>query len=766
MKGENINILKKSIRQRRAISSCLYENGSYNYSEEEKNKSKNSMKSFHRKTTSSYFCGSYLSSNLEDDLINNINIDQYLEKNKKEEKKEKENILLLNKDNNLDIFDNLSFHSFDSDNNKIEEEDLKKKKKKEIEKENKKNNNFVTFKNNLKNIKDKNERVTKSYLLALGMTKYQDRKEEYIPTVSVIEEEKSDVIDSKSEFSNKKKKINDNYFLVNSFLNKDNMLFLRKENKLKIKSILEKKNNCELKNKIKEENKNNTPKKKENQVIKLSCALNEIIIKNNIKEENKRKHLKKNKTLILNSFFNNEIKNTNEIINKKMNIESERKKNVFKNTENVGDNLIEKFKNKMGKQFQLFIKEKIRNSYASNFIKRRYNTENNVNKDKKSFKNKILRNKEKDKNNQTNKMDNNSKTYKYNNNFESTINSNLDINNNNYTIKKNENQVNYKFKSNIPIITRIEYRPWSKIPHLRQKIIERKEINSVSNINTNNSNNTNNNNNNTSNKNSAPNRKYISKYKNIPYKKNYSFTKEKRENKKDNKDNSKSMKQIKSINEALEIIRIERIKSKNKEKSSLKILNESNNSKKKHNKSSSSISKNVNSKSSRDKEKNNKITIKKANSGTFRNDITLKLIDEKTIKYPGNKKSTINVLNKYLKYEKKYNKINVLNQIEKTFDSEKSFFVIICEKITVFKNETSIQNKDIFIFKSILKFYRKQNRFIKIYGNENEPNVISIKNINTNKYNIYVVNMKNELFCLVPINELIFDFNAIILCKK
>ena len=226
------------------------------------------------------------------------------------------------------------------------------------------------------------------------------------------------------------------------------------------------------------------------------------------------------------------------------------------------------------------------------------------------------------------------------------------------------------------------------------------------------------------------------------------------------------MKQIKSINEALEIIRIERIKSKNKEKSSIKILNESNNSKKKHNKSSSSISKNINSKSSRDKEKNNKIAIKKANSGTFRNDITLKLIEEKTIKYPGNKRSTINVLNKFLKYEKKYNKINVLNQIEKTLDSEKSFFVIICEKITVFKNENSIQNKDIFIFKSILKFYRKQNRFIKIFGNENEPNVISIKNININKYNIYVVNMKNELFYLVPINELIFDFNAIILCKK
>ena len=87
MKEENMYILKKSMRQRRAISSNLFENGSYNYSEEEKNKSKNSIKSFHRKTTSSYFCGSYLSSNLEDGLLNNIKKDPiYLDKSKKEEK--------------------------------------------------------------------------------------------------------------------------------------------------------------------------------------------------------------------------------------------------------------------------------------------------------------------------------------------------------------------------------------------------------------------------------------------------------------------------------------------------------------------------------------------------------------------------------------------------------------------------------------------------------------------------------------------------------
>ena len=46
--------------------------------------------------------------------------------------------------------------------------------------QNKIKTNFVSFKNNLKNIKDKEERATKSYLLALGMTKNQNRNERKI----------------------------------------------------------------------------------------------------------------------------------------------------------------------------------------------------------------------------------------------------------------------------------------------------------------------------------------------------------------------------------------------------------------------------------------------------------------------------------------------------------------------------------------------------------------------------------------------------------
>ena len=86
------------------------------------------------------------------------------------------------------------------------------------------------------------------------MAKYQNKKEQYIPTASVIEEEKSDVIESTSEFSNKKKRKNNKYIFENYFLNKDLFLF-KKYIKLKIKKILKKKKKTK---KIIKKNKKNT----------------------------------------------------------------------------------------------------------------------------------------------------------------------------------------------------------------------------------------------------------------------------------------------------------------------------------------------------------------------------------------------------------------------------------------------------------------------------------------------------------------------------
>ena len=849
MKDGNIKILKKIIRQRRAISSNIWENGSYNESEEERNKSKNSIKSFHhRKTTSSFFCGSYLSSNLENELLNNLNIDElYNEQNKDEKdesllKKEKfsnsENIFNsnINQENNYDSIFNVSFHSYEFDNSNNNSDKVRTEENANNNKSNSKNNtsseinnskniknkkdkkifaekeiiyntekSFVSFKNNLKYIKDKEERATQSYLLALGMTIKQNKKEEkeqYLPTASVIEEEKSDLIESKSEFSNKKKNSKNSNFSEDSLNNgKNKVCFIKKDTpKLKAKNCLDEinqdkkivingninnnlndisnrenggiKNNFININKnykyIIEEKKDNEKKFKGNEKISVKDALNDIINKNNKKKENKRRFLKKNKIILLNSFFNLTFKGKKSKMNEN-DIKDELKrnnKNIFKKTEN--NNKEEKSNNKIEKKFPfLEKKKKIENSYISNIIKRRYNTENNSERMTKN--NNIIQNKENTSKCILNRENINIRKNHLNNSINSNLNADFN-NSKNKTFNKEEN--NKPIKTHRAIITKIEYRPRSRIPHLRQKIIERKDImsNNIDSM--------------SINKNSVLNKKYLSKIVNIPHKKTHSFTKEKIIlNGKDNY-NLHSMKQIKTINEALTLIRIDRLNSKNKIKNYSKKLNKSI-----YNKNSNSSSftggTRSNSKSSCSKEKN--VMVCKANSGTlnYRN-TSFNLLDENIV-LPGNKQLTIFTLKENLIYSKSYIKINALEKIAKTFNSYNSFFIIFCEKyIKVEKNSTGnnnnynlMQNENfILLFKSLMKYYKNQNRFIKIYGDENAPNVISVKNIDIKNYYIYQTKFiekqnkekdkeKNDNFLTFElINELKFTTNAIILCKK
>ena len=842
MKEENIKLFKKSIRQRRAISSNILENGSYNGSEKERNKSNNSMKTFHRKTTTSYFYGSYLSSNLENDLLNNLNIDEINNRHNDDESfssKEKDKQIgknnLINPHTNQENYDsifNVSFHSYELDNSNSHNNSVIVKTEENLNNTNKTNNDkninngqniiiknnrndnklllndkenkfntersFVSFKNNLKYIKDKEERVTKSYLLALGMTTKQNKKEEkeekeqYLPTASIIEEEKSDLIDSKSEFSNKKKNIKNTLFFedsLNNNFNKNKLIFVKRDNKLKIINISEKENlntkneanGCEKinfinvnrnqKNIITKRNENNL-KEKEKLSLRMSVALNEIINKNNKKEENKRKYLKKNKTILLNSFFNLTYKGKKSKINDNNNTQKvENNKDIFKKTEN--NNIIqEKLINKMEMKLPFFQKKKMENSHTSNLIKIRYNTENSD--AKKSLKKKILQNKEISSNSIHNSR---CKNIKPNNlsNLNNSINSNVNL-----THRKNNtfiNDENKSIKSSNPIITKIEYRPKSRIPHIRQKIIDKKDITNNNNININNIKNY------TINKYSAPNKKYITKIVNIPHKKTHSFTKEKiiLNGKKDNL-NLNSIKQIKTINEALTLIRIDRINSKKKKKSnSKKIYNLSFNKNKNSNSSSFTRATRSNSKSSRSKEK--KIFVNKTNSGfiNYRNELSFNLFEETNIN-TSNKNQTIITLKEKLIYSKSYIKNDVLEKIVKTFNSDNSFFILFCEKYIKVENDKALDNNYInthkinfiLLFKSLMKYYQNQNRFIKIYGEENAPNVISVKNIDINNYYIYRTkciqksNINKNDFSLTfeLINELKFTTNAIVLCQK
>ena len=830
MTEENKKILKKAIRQRRAISSNLWENGSYNESEEERNKSKNSVKSFHRKTTTSYFYGSYLSSNLENDLYNNLNIDEIINDKKNDDSmtnnqysKEKNTSLNSNKEDNFEVINNVSFHSYELDSNhnstpeKIEEnsnenvingnikngQNIINKDNINIEEKDNKcivDKSFVPFKNHLKYIIDKEERATKSYLLALGMTTNQNKnneKEQYLPTASVIEEEKSDLIDSKSEFSNRKKSTKKNFYLEDSLNNTKNLIIAKKENKANIKKNLDEKNKDKKSDINDNENgcikyKNNTDaningnnskyllgKKDENSMNgnqkfnnKMSDALKEIISKNHKKEENKRKYLKKNKIILLNSFFNMTYKGK---LNE-MDINNETKENnktVFKKTENNNQEGKASCKIKIEKKFPFLEKrKKLDNFIISNMIKKRYNTENNNENIIKNNHNTTMQNKinskfilNSDKKNMIFNNLNNSINSNLNSNPTSNLTSNLNTqNSNNKTFIMNDN----KIRTKKAVITKIEYRPRSKIPHLRQKIIDKKEMinNNINSV--------------TITKNKALNKKYLSKIMNIPHKKTHSFTKDKIFlNEKENI-SLQSMKQMKTINKAFNLIRIGRLNSKNKNNTLSKKSTNSINNKNKHSNSSSFTgATRSNSKSSRSKDK--KIVVNKANSSSFnyKNESTSSLIYDENSFRISNKKHTVIALKENLIYSKSYIKIDVLEKIIKTFNSDSSFFIIFCEKYIKVNNDKNdddnIQNENfILLFKSLMKYYKNQNRFIKIYGDQRAPNVISVRNININNFYIYQTkcfqkpnkDISDISLIFEPINEIKFTTNAIILCKK
>ena len=825
---ENISIFKNTIRKRRAISN-ISENGSHNESKEEQNRSKNSIKTFHRKTASSCLYGSYLSFNLETELSNNLNIDeinnyQICDESKSNAKNSKK--LNQSKEKDDGALNDLSFHSYEIDNNsnnsitsKTNEDRNNSNKKNRLDrdiydknnngqsikpeninkgKENKCNNiekSFVSFKNNLKYIKDKDERATQSYLLALGMTIKQNKKDEkdqYLPTASVIEEEKSDMVESRSEYTNTKNNIlledslnnsknkNEEYYIKKDILKLNNNNSQQNNDykrgtyiNIDIKNNDYNKRRDLIQNKFNLINVNKTNKKtikrnennleRNEKLIKMTDALKEIIDKNNKKEESKRMRLKKNKDILLNSFFNLTYNGKKNKINESYNNETkENNKTFFKNTEH--NNNGEKLSNRKDKEFPFFHKKKLLNNpYISNLLKNRYNTESNGGKTIYQKNNNIKQNED-----SNFILNSENKNIKFKN-LNDSINSNFN-NNRTFIIEENK-QIN----SQIPKITKIEYKPSSRIPHLRQKFIESKEIRSIINsIN--------------SNKNGALNKKYLSKIMNIPHKKTHSFIKEKIFlNGRDNY-NLYSLKQMKTINEALNLIRIDRLSSKKKTKNFLKNLNS------KHRNSNSSSftgATRSNSKSFGSKEK--RIIVHKTNSGIFnyKNGAFFNLLDENSFR-PCNKKLTIQTLKQELIYSRSYIKIDVLEKILKTFNSDNSFFIIVCEKYikvddnkddnindkinNVYNNESN--DNFILLFKSLMKYYHNQNRFIKIYGDDNAQNVISMKNIDINNYYIYQTkysekqnkdkdkNKNDMLLTFELINEFKFTSNAVILCKR
>ena len=678
---------RQNRNQKRSISSNEKNIKKMEIKENEKDDNINSKKGFHhRKRTSSYFLGSYLP---DLNLIEN-NFQMTNENENINDKEEENNIINNGLIYNLANIDNLnelslSFPSYEENNNNsgaIKNENNEKTKNINVNNNNildiaKKSENssksFITFKNSLKYLKDIDERATPSYQLALQADK-KGGKNNYLASSNIIEEEKSSMIESKSEFSNKKD------------------LFKHEKEKTEKEKIQNEHadyfTDLNINNNWKLENKN-----------EMALALNEIIIKNNKKEEERKNYLSKNKKVLLNTFFTmSNILKTKEIkCNKEKYINSENNKN------DMNKNNIESFsilKNKINSNGEYFIKKKFFKK-SSNYYNQNY-----------TFSEREIR-----LNNTTN-------------------NSNK------------ENYIETDFRKNM-----------NKIPHLynmrkNQKIINDSPSDLLINIpykslKTSNSNNL-----------SSRNNSQISKKLN------------KFLDKKDSRSNIHSIKRRENLNNALLFIRekksnklndLEKKKyynsntyniSGNKKLTNITYTNSLTNSNMNTNNSNTQSH-------SKSKEKPQHL-LRNANSSSFVNKIEqIPQVSEIYTNIESNKEQTIMCLKYKLMFNKLYEKIDVLEKVNITSISSKNFYVILCD------NKLNLNH---FIFNSLFKYYKDKKKFIKIYGDEKNPNYILLKDIiEKKKFQIYednnsIVNSSVNTFTLT--NHFKFTNNAMIFVKN
>ena len=776
---KNNEIKSKKIRSTSALSKeHLNQSEKENTNIENNNNTNSNYKKglHHRKRTSSYFLGSYIpSSNIlesnqendDDDININLNINNNLYNNLNENSKDKDvetsneikNKLiynLINNDSNNNI--SLSFPSYDESNTNnsitIKPQNSSNKKSNNNKNNNKNENynrnniyyemakdaensssckSFISFKNSLKYIKDKDERTTPSYLLALQTDK-KNGNNNYVTSSNIIEEEKSSMLESRSEYSNKKeifhfekKKLQENTNEKNNYIledingnNKDNNNNKDIEDNKDVIGNNMNLNNYKDKYGMKKQISDNNSIQDESN--KISSALNEIIIKNNKKEENRRKYLTKNKMTLLNTFFtmSKTLQMNEDKINNKIKIEN------YKDYKDVKDKGINK------------IIDKKENNNVNYYMKRKY-----VNKFlKNSFPNKRVVDPHINLEGQyLNSMNNLNNNMKLNESKRCTINSQFNQDNN---TNNDEVDANITLKKNI-----------NKIPHLSnvKKKFQKKLMNdSASNII------------------DTPFRKLkaLTSNNNSSSRKN-SLKKEK------NDRNFQTLKRLENLNKALSFIREKKkiIKSStnnDKKKCNNNTYNFSNgnnyNLNNKPNGHSTSFFTNSNANTntrshSQSKEKNKKIPkfLRKVNSGPFNSKgELLSQSGEDSSAIESNKKQIVLCLKYKLSFHKLYEKIDALEKINSTNLSNKSFFLILCD----YKDNQ-------FFFSGLFKYYHDKERYIKIYGDERSPNYILFKDIKGRmKYTIYEDNnqINSSISSFILINYFRFTSNALIIIKN
>ena len=835
--NEEFNIKEDIYKRKRSISTKIGNNIN-----EESNNSKG-KKTRHRKMASSYFLGSYISGdelhkflqeykgenndNNINNPINNIKDNGIsINNNTNNDINNLKNLLNENTNTNTNTTNNLkekiipltnsSFYSYsiedENENKNVEnnengsviikggggDESLTNNCETksnsynnpfyELEKNNEKFNkdkSFIPIKNGLKYLKDKEERVTESYLMALngGEINKKDGKNQYLPTASIIEEEKSEFIESTSKKQSiikgkkfmkdmnninfKKKKIENEFDLV-----KNNEDILEKSNEDENKENIDININIQNDNiKINKEKDinidDNTTVKK---CPKLDFDLNKIKIKNNFKEEQKRKYLRKNKENLLNSFYNlscNKIIplpcNSNNIHIQKKNGNGSCASNnnlnynnynynyyqiLAKNNKIIINNNINNEKNKelIKSSSKSLIKlpphitKKKRNfSYSGGYIsylyRQRFNTENSLPKNNEKLKYNIAK-------------------YIYKKNEKNII----------YHIYNNNcKEINHKKKlnksMNNPLLNNNKMNPKTKIPHNKfdKTMIKTKNYEII--------------NKNLRIKNNKENEKENKILLQLSHRRAVSNS---RERINDNTIHKKLTNIDNLIEKHKDSINCESILCCNIKTNmdTSRILNQ----RKKqvlNAKNNGNIPTHSDSHSCRMKEKirdkiingknsKKKNCLRKANSGLFNTKFNSEIENKNDFDINiSNKKQTLIILKEKIRFLKSYEKNDVMEKINKTLNCNKSSFIILCNN----------KYKDIFVFNGLFKYYESKKRFIKIYGNEKVPNVIFIKNINSSNYKIFenkiIQNEDNKTqFFFDQIDSFYFSFNSFIICKK
>ena len=673
---------RQNRNQKRSISSNEKHDKKIEIKEKEEDDNTNSKKGFHhRKRTSSYFLGSYIP---DLNFIEN-NFQMTNEKENINNKEEENNIVnngliynLVNIDNLNEL--SLSFPSYEENNNNGGV--IKNENKEKIKNINENNDiildiaknsensskSFITFKNSLKYLKDKDERTTPSYQLALQADK-KGGKNNYLASSNIIEEEKSSMIESKSEFSNKKDLFN---------LNRE------KIEKEKIqKEPADFFTNLNINNNLnfyngKSENKN-----------EMALALNEIIIRNNKKEEERKNYLSKNKKVLLNTFFtlSNILKTKETKGNEEKYIKSENNKDDMNKNDNIESFQI--IKHKINKR----LLKKSSNYYNQNYI---------LSEKEIGFNNNSIR-------------ENNIESE----NFRKNMNKIPHL----YNIKKNQKIVN---DSPSDLLINVPYKS----------------------LKTTNSNNL-----------SSRNNSHFSKKLN------------KILEKKDSRSNLHSIKRRENLNNALSFIRekkrnkindIEKKKYYNSNTYNISGTKKLTNITYTNSLTNSNMNTNNSNTQSHSKSKEKpQHLLRNVNSSSFVNKIEqIPQASEIYTNIESNKEQTVMCLKYKLMFNKLYEKIDVLEKVNITSFSSKNFYVILCD------NKLNLNH---FIFNSLFKYYKDKKKFIKIYGDEKNPNYILLKDIiEKKKFQIYednnsIANSSVNTFILT--NQFKFTKNAMIFVK-